>query len=391
MRSKSSKRSRRRATREGIPAAASVDRRRREEEEPDLEEDHREGDHEHEDPLDGGHLVLLALVVHALGAHRAQPRQVLADALRPAGHLVVRRRRPAQQPHEREARDGEHDDHEEDGAHRELAGGDGARADPHREQRRAGPDVQRREQHHRLQSDAFERELHIQECIRIHSSYVNGLTVTPFPRREPGPHAPGAARRRRRGLRRARPAPHERRGDRRARRLHARRLLLELREQGGALRRAAPEHRLRARTARWARRSSRATAPVPTARESAEQLAQIQAHPDGRWMFRLWLELLLEAGRDEKMRELAVEFWRTNRELMAKLAARRFEEQGRAPPLPPDARPARSSRWTSAWRSSTTSTRKRSRSTSTPTSSAPSSTRSSAVARAAPAAIGDGE
>jgi AcrR family transcriptional regulator len=77
-------------------------------------------------------------------------------------------------------------------------------------------------------------------------------------------------------------------------------------------------------------------APLPSARESAKRLAQIQAHPDGRWMFRLWLELLLQAGRDEKMRELAVEFWRTNRGLLAKLAERRFAEQGRKPPLRPE-------------------------------------------------------
>ena len=75
-------------------------------------------------------------------------------------------------------------------------------------------------------------------------------------------------------------------------------------------------------------------APVPSARESAETLARIQAHPDGRWMFRLWLELLLEAGRDEKMRELAVEFWRSNRELIAELLAKRYEQQGR--PMPTD-------------------------------------------------------
>ena len=75
--------------------------------------------------------------------------------------------------------------------------------------------------------------------------------------------------------------------------------------------------------------------PLPTARESAETLASIQAHPDGRWMFRLWLELLLEAGRDEKMRALAVEFWRTNRELIGKIMEKRFEQLGREPPLSP--------------------------------------------------------
>ena len=74
--------------------------------------------------------------------------------------------------------------------------------------------------------------------------------------------------------------------------------------------------------------------PVPTARESAETLARIQAHPDGRWMFRLWLELLLEAGRDDKMRALAVEFWRSNRELIARLLGKRYEQQGR--PMPTD-------------------------------------------------------
>ncbi len=77
-------------------------------------------------------------------------------------------------------------------------------------------------------------------------------------------------------------------------------------------------------------------APLPTARESAERLAAIQAHPDGRWMFRLWLELLLQAGRDERMRELAIEFWRTNRGLLAKLTERRFAELGRKLPLPAD-------------------------------------------------------
>ena len=77
-------------------------------------------------------------------------------------------------------------------------------------------------------------------------------------------------------------------------------------------------------------------APLPTARESAKDLARIQAHPDGRWMFRLWLELLLQAGRDERMRELAVEFWRTNRALLAKLVERRFAEAGREPPLRPE-------------------------------------------------------
>jgi AcrR family transcriptional regulator len=75
--------------------------------------------------------------------------------------------------------------------------------------------------------------------------------------------------------------------------------------------------------------------PIPTARETAKTLAQIQAHPSGRWMFRLWLELLLEAGRDEKMRALAAEFWRTNRELIAKIFAKRYADAGRELPADP--------------------------------------------------------
>ncbi len=75
--------------------------------------------------------------------------------------------------------------------------------------------------------------------------------------------------------------------------------------------------------------------PLPTSRETAKTLARIQAHRDGRWMFRLWLELLLEAARDERMRALAVEFWRSNRELIARIVERRFADSGREPPLPP--------------------------------------------------------
>ncbi len=62
--------------------------------------------------------------------------------------------------------------------------------------------------------------------------------------------------------------------------------------------------------------------PLPSARESAETLARVQANPDGQWLFRLWLELLLQAGRDEAMRELAAEFWRSNRLLIARLVER---------------------------------------------------------------------
>ena len=61
---------------------------------------------------------------------------------------------------------------------------------------------------------------------------------------------------------------------------------------------------------------------LPSARESASTLARVQGHPDGRWLFRLWLELLLQAGRDPSMRELAAEFWRSNRLLIARIVER---------------------------------------------------------------------
>jgi AcrR family transcriptional regulator len=75
--------------------------------------------------------------------------------------------------------------------------------------------------------------------------------------------------------------------------------------------------------------------PLPSSRESAEAIARVQDHPDGRWMFRLWLEVLLEAGRDEQMRELAAGFWRTNRLLIARIVERRYGEEGRELPTAP--------------------------------------------------------
>lgn len=52
---------------------------------------------------------------------------------------------------------------------------------------------------------------------------------------------------------------------------------------------------------------------MPTLRELGEMLAGMQSRPDGRWLFRLWLECLAQAGRDEEFRKLAATFWRGNR------------------------------------------------------------------------------
>jgi AcrR family transcriptional regulator len=55
----------------------------------------------------------------------------------------------------------------------------------------------------------------------------------------------------------------------------------------------------------------------PTLRETGEQLARLQEDPRGRWLLRLILELLAEAGRNEGVRELAATFWAGTRELTA--------------------------------------------------------------------------
>src|SRR2546421_6481591 len=71
----------------------------------------------------------------------------------------------------------------------------------------------------------------------------------------------------------------------------------------------------------------------PTLREVGEQLARIQGDPEGRWLFRLWLELLAHAGRDEQFREIAAGFWSANRGLTAKAIAGGYgpDEQPPAP------------------------------------------------------------
>lgn len=71
-------------------------------------------------------------------------------------------------------------------------------------------------------------------------------------------------------------------------------------------------------------------------RETGEELAAIQANEDGRWLFRLWLELLAHAGRDEKFRVLAGGFWSTTRDLSARAIGDAYAEAGTTPPAPPD-------------------------------------------------------
>jgi AcrR family transcriptional regulator len=73
----------------------------------------------------------------------------------------------------------------------------------------------------------------------------------------------------------------------------------------------------------------------PSMRQTGERLAAIQAAEEGRWLFRLWLELLAHAGRDEQFRTLAAQFWSTTRELSAAGIKSAYEEAGQKPPAPP--------------------------------------------------------
>ena len=73
-----------------------------------------------------------------------------------------------------------------------------------------------------------------------------------------------------------------------------------------------------------------------TPRESGERLAAVQAHPDGAWMFRLWLELLAHAERSDELRALAARFWSGNRALMAQLVEQFYAERGESPPIAAD-------------------------------------------------------
>jgi AcrR family transcriptional regulator len=73
-----------------------------------------------------------------------------------------------------------------------------------------------------------------------------------------------------------------------------------------------------------------------TMREVGEQLAAIQADPDGRWLFRLWLELLAHSGRDDRFKEIAAGFWQGTRARSADAIAAAYEAQGRTPEVAPD-------------------------------------------------------
>lgn len=76
--------------------------------------------------------------------------------------------------------------------------------------------------------------------------------------------------------------------------------------------------------------------PRERLRHGAELVRDVQDHKEGRWLFRLWLECLAKAARDEEFRALAAGFWSANRAATAAQGAAEFERAGRKPALPPE-------------------------------------------------------
>jgi AcrR family transcriptional regulator len=63
------------------------------------------------------------------------------------------------------------------------------------------------------------------------------------------------------------------------------------------------------------------------------RVRDVQKGESGRWLFRLWLECLTEAARDDEFRKLAATFWSGNRKLLARQTNDTFKELGRKAPL----------------------------------------------------------
>ena len=70
-------------------------------------------------------------------------------------------------------------------------------------------------------------------------------------------------------------------------------------------------------------------------REIGARASRLIRGAEGRWLFRLWLEVLAHAGRDDATRRLAAGFWSETRRLGAEQIARAYAEAGREPPADP--------------------------------------------------------
>jgi AcrR family transcriptional regulator len=74
--------------------------------------------------------------------------------------------------------------------------------------------------------------------------------------------------------------------------------------------------------------------PRERLRWGIERVRDVQKGEGGRWLFRLWLECLTQAARDEDFRKLAATFWSGNRGVLAEQTRETFKELGSKPPLP---------------------------------------------------------
>jgi AcrR family transcriptional regulator len=75
--------------------------------------------------------------------------------------------------------------------------------------------------------------------------------------------------------------------------------------------------------------------PRERLRWGIERVRDVQKGDAGKWLFRLWLECLTQAARDEEFRKLAATFWSGNRAILAQGIAETYKEIGQEPPLPP--------------------------------------------------------
>jgi AcrR family transcriptional regulator len=75
--------------------------------------------------------------------------------------------------------------------------------------------------------------------------------------------------------------------------------------------------------------------PRERLRWGIERVRDVQKDEGGSWLFRLWLECLTQAARDDDFRKLAAAFWSGNRGLLAEQIKATYQEIGQEPPLPP--------------------------------------------------------
>jgi hypothetical protein len=74
--------------------------------------------------------------------------------------------------------------------------------------------------------------------------------------------------------------------------------------------------------------------PRERLRWGIKRVRDVQRDEGGRWLFRLWLECLTQAARDEEFRKLAATFWSGNRAMLSEQISATYKELGRKPPLP---------------------------------------------------------